>query len=204
MKIPNDIEEKEVLLRLRAGDHHAFETIYFKYASPIMAHLVHLLKSADLAQEIAQETFMAVWESREKIDAEKAFKSYLYKIATNKTYNLFRRAAYDQQLKKMLLPILSEAHSPIEAYIYHKENQQLLHELLEKMPPKQREVFTLFKIEGYSYREISERLGISQSTINTHINRANQFIQAEVLHNPKWTRMLVWALFAGLSDGFTV
>src|SRR5690554_6805393 len=99
------IDERELLIKLRDGDHSAFEKLYTHYSPVITAHLIHLLKSMDLAEEVAQDTFISVWEHRENIDSEKSFKSYLYKIATNKTYNLFCRASYDKALRSYMLPI---------------------------------------------------------------------------------------------------
>lgn len=187
--------ERELLVLLREGDESAFEKLYFIYAKSITSHLLYLLKSSELAQEVLQDTFMAVWEYREKIDLEQSFKSYLYKIATNKTYKLFRKAANDQQYRAYLYAVAEEGYHPIESYIYGKENEVLLHSLLDRMPEKQREVFTLFKLDGYSYAEISTKLGISHSTINTHINRANQFLKKEVLTNSEYIPFLI--LFLG-------
>lgn len=175
----------ELLERLRDGDQRSFDKLYSAYSSHITAHLLTLLKSRELAQEVAQDTFIDLWVNREAIDPEKSIKSYLFKIATNKTYNLFKRAAHDKKLREHMLPILEEGHNNIDAYIQAKENQEFLTSLLEKMPEKQREVYRLFKIEGYSYQEISDNLGISHSTINTHISRANQFLKTTIRDNPE-------------------
>lgn len=179
---------------MQEGNHLAFEKLYLTYATSITSHLLYLLKSPELAKEVAQDTFTAVWEHRSRIDPERSFKSYLYKIATNKTYKLFRKAAYDQAYLAHLLPIIEEGYNPIESYIYQKENEHLLQKLLQQMPEKQRQVFILFKLEGYSYRQISEQLGISHSTINTHINRANQFLKHYLLSHPEYLPVIFVAL----------
>lgn len=185
---------KEMLQRLRDSDQRSFDRVYSDYSSHITAHLISLLKSRELAQEVAQDTFIALWVNREAIDPEKSIKSYLFKIATNKTYNLFKRAAHDKKLREHMLPILEEGHNNIDAYIQAKDNQEFVASLLEKMPEKQREVYRLFKIEGYSYQEISDSLGISHSTINTHISRANQFLKSTIKNNPE---ILIALLFMG-------
>ncbi|MBL1409252.1 RNA polymerase sigma factor [Sphingobacterium faecale] len=184
-------KERELLVLMRDGDESAFEKLYFIYAQSITSHLLYLLKSSELVQEVLQDTFMAVWEYRDNIDLEQSFKSYLYKIATNKTYKLFRKAASDKRYRAYLCTVTEEGHYPIESYIYSKESQVLLNTLLNRMPAKQREVFTLFKVDGYSYAEISTKLGISHSTINTHINRANQFLKKEVLTNSQYIPFLI-------------
>src|SRR5690606_15398603 len=154
------------LTKLQSGDVVAFDKLYAAYSPLITTHLIHLLKSGELAQEVLQDTFVSVWENRKNIDTEKSFNSYLYKIATNKSYDLFRRAAYEKEVRSAMLPKIERGYDHIENYINRKENKRLLDSLLEKMPPKQREVFTLFKIDGYSYEQISKKLNISRNTIN--------------------------------------
>lgn len=187
--------EKVLVKKMRSGDPIAFEKLYLKYSTALTSHLLFMLKSPEWAQEVLQETFMTIWEQRSKIDIEKCFKSYLYKIATNKTYKIFRKAAYDNAYRLQMLEVLEKGHQPIEAYIYAKENEQLVQSLLNKMPERQREVFILFKLEGYSYKEISKRIGISHSTINTHINRANQFIKSQLLSNSEYLPIISSLLF---------
>ena len=185
-------DEKELLTKLQSGDVVAFDKLYAAYSPLITTHLIHLLKSGELAQEVLQDTFVSVWENRKNIDTEKSFNSYLYKIATNKSYDLFRRAAYEKEVRSAMLPKIERGYDHIENYINRKENKRLLDSLLEKMPPKQREVFTLFKIDGYSYEQISKKLNISRNTINTHINRGNQFLKQQLKNNSEF---ITWLLF---------
>lgn len=193
--------ERELLIALREGDQSAFEKLYFDYSKTITSHLLYLLKSSELAQEVLQDTFMAIWEYRLTIDIDQSFKSYLYKIATNKTYKMFRKASYDQKYMAYMQAVIEEGYHPIESYIYRKESQELLDKLLARMPEKQREVFVLFKLDGYSYAEIAQKLGISHSTINTHINRANQFLKKEILTNGEYISVLLLSL-AGYFNWF--
>lgn len=81
MKTLNAISEKELLLRLQEGDHGAFGKLYDTYHYNLVGHLIRLLKSTELAKEVAQDTFMALWEHRDRIDVEKPVKPYLFKIA---------------------------------------------------------------------------------------------------------------------------
>jgi RNA polymerase sigma-70 factor (family 1) len=190
------IPESELLVKLRDGDNHAFTTLYNGYSTTLMAHLTHMLKSAELADEVLQDTFMAVWNNRHTIDPEQSFKAYVYKIATNNTYKLFRKAAYDQTYRVHMLPILEAGYNNIESRIYQKEHEELLARLLDKMPAKQREVYRLHKIEGYSYKEISEQLGISHNTINSYITRGNQYIKSQLLTNPEFLPIVLCGLLA--------
>lgn len=191
-------KERDRLNNLLRGDHQAFETLYHQYKTPLVRHLLYLFKSEELAEELAQDTFVTVWQERQKVDPEQSFRAYLYTIATNKAYNLFRRASYDAILRDKLRPFQDQPNNLVEDYITRRENRELMEELLQQMPPRQREVFVLAKIEGHSYREISEQLNISANTINTHLKRANQFLKEKITNRQEW----LGALLITISDIF--
>lgn len=195
---PN-ISENELLLRLQEGDDKAFTALYNRYSTPVMSHLVYMLKSAELADEVLQDTFMAVWSNRQNIDPELSFKAYLYKIATNNTYKLFRKAAHDEAYRAYMLPVIEAGYNNIESKIYQKEHEELLNRLLDRMPAKQREVYRLHKIDGYSYKEIGEQLGISHNTINSYITRGNQYIKSQLLNNPEFLPIVLCGLIVGMA-----
>lgn len=178
------VDEKELLQKLRDGDNQAFEQVYNKYYYNLTGHLIRMLKSTDLAKEVVQDTFMALWEHRDRLDPEKSIKSYLFKIATNQTFNIFKKASHDEKYRAYLYPIIEAGYEQIETAILKKENEKILQEILQKMPQKQREVFTLCKLQGKSYQEVSEELEISTSTVHTHIKRSNQFLKENLVHYP--------------------
>lgn len=189
-------DERELLLRLRDGDYHAFNHIYNKYSSGLTANLIRLLKNDVLVEEVLQETFMALWENRDNLDVDKSVDGYLFRISANKAKNLFKRAAHDQKMRDYFYPAIEAGYEHIEAQLFRKENEKLLHSLLEKLPPKQREVYTLCKLHGLTYREVSKRLNIAESTINSHILRANAFLKQSLIRDMG----VIGLLFLGIAD----
>ncbi len=83
--------EKELLIRMSAGDEVAFREIYHHYSPRIYGKLLKVLKSEDIASELLQELFASIWQRRENIDPDKSFRSYLFKIADNLIIDLFRK-----------------------------------------------------------------------------------------------------------------
>ncbi|RDC55251.1 hypothetical protein DU508_16875 [Pedobacter chinensis] len=75
----------------------------------------------------------------------------------------------------------SELYTHIEEDLFAKENKELLQKVIDKLPPQRKKVFTLFRLEGKSYEEISNLLGISPSIVSDHLLKANRFIKAEIL-----------------------
>lgn len=170
-------QETELVTRLRNGDHDAFESIYYAYKDCLLGNLLRILKSRVLVEEIVQELFLNVWKTREQIDPTQSFKAYLFRIAANMANNAIRRAYYDRRMRAQLLPIEQRIYQHIEEGITTEENKQILQSLLDRLPPKRRTVFTLCKLEGKSYKEVSELLNISESTVNDHIRKANLALQ---------------------------
>lgn len=194
-----DFNEVEILIRLRAGDARAFSELYSRYKYRIAANLLKLLKSEELAEEVLQELFVKVWDTRHLLDPERSFRAYLFRIAENMVIDYYRKASRDKKIRDQLTASHSEIYSHIEETIFTKESALLLQGAIDLLPPQRRQVFTLCKLEGHSYKEVSELLGISHSTINDHLLKANRFLKQ---HFNKGTGTVVsvvlGAFFSGL------
>lgn len=170
-------QEKDIVSELREGNEHAFEKIYHLYSPRLYGKLVKLVKSDSHAQEILQDVFLKLWEYKKSIDPEKSFRSFLFKIAENKVYDFFRKAARDKTLELELIASCSANFNMIEEYTPVEENLIILQKAIEMLPPQRQQVFRLCKLEGKSYKEVSELLGISVSTISDHIVKGTKFIR---------------------------
>lgn len=186
----NHTDEALVIL-LNDDDEKAFLEIYDRYKNELAAHLVRLLRSYELAEEVLQEVFMMLWEKRHTMDASKSVPAYLYRSAINKSKNVFRKLANDSRLREEFLTYFrSTDNNMVEEWIEHKDTQQLLQTLLDRLPPQQKKVYELCKLEGLSYKEVSERLKISITTVNSHIRNANIFLKGELKNQTELTSIL--------------
>ncbi|WP_285010934.1 RNA polymerase sigma factor [Pedobacter faecalis] len=199
-KESDDFEEKELLIRLKAGDKQAFESLYHRYKHRIAANLLRLLKSEELAEEILQDMFVRLWDRRSSINPEQSFRSYLFRVAENKVMDYYRRMARDKRMREKLTAAVSELYSHIEEDIFSKENSRLLQEAIDQLPPQRKQVFILCKMEGKSYKEVAELLSISPSTINDHLYKANLFLKAYFRSDSGMVKLvLLSAMFTGIS-----
>lgn len=89
MQSNNSYDEKDLLVQLKQDSEAAFEELYKLYSTRLFGNLLKLVKSENDAQEILQDVFIKIWDNRQQIDADKSFRSYLFKIAENKVYDLF-------------------------------------------------------------------------------------------------------------------
>ncbi|MBL1410814.1 RNA polymerase sigma factor [Sphingobacterium faecale] len=189
------IDEKHVLHQLNMGDPEAFYVLYERHKRPLAAQLLKLLKSEELVEDTLQDVFLKLWEYRGKIDTDRAFAPLLYRMARNKVTDIYRRAYRDMSLRDKLAYEGEPLAESADIDLIKQEDLQALHKAMDSLPIRQREVFTLHKIEGKSYKEISEMLGISHAAINQHIYRATQSLHRTL--NPP--TLLLLACLAGES-----
>ena len=171
------LHEKDLVTLLTQGNESAFESLYHLYSKRLLGFLIKLVKSETIASELLQDTFVKVWKNRKNIDPEQSFRSYLFRISENVVFDFFRKTARDKALQAMLINSACEEYSHVEENLCTKENEQILNDLINLLPPKRREIFQLIKIEDRSYNEVSHALSISPSTISDHIVKATKFIR---------------------------
>jgi len=190
--------EKELLMELSQGNERAFEKLYRLYSLRIFKKLLKLVKQEEIAEELLQDVFLKIWEKRETIDPEKSFRSYLFRIAQNLVTDLFRRAAYDRKLLEHLIAATTELYNPIEEKYNSVEGNAILQQAIDTLPPQRRKIYMLCKIEGKSYEEVSNLLGISTSTISDHIVKATKSLKLYFSSNELALIILASAVIASL------
>lgn len=172
--------DDELVSLLKQGRESAFIELYDRYKLRIMGNLVKLLRSEDLALEFSQELFMKIWDTRAMLDPDRSFRSYIFRISENMVMDFFRKAARDKKMHARLMEIQTELYSHIEEDIIDAQESQLFKDAVDLLPPQRRQVFTLCKLEGKSYHEVSELLGISTSTVSDHLLKANRFLKQQI------------------------
>lgn len=169
--------ESKVLNALRLGDAQAFDTLYHHYSKPVFRKLVNMVKHVPLAEELTQDVFVKIWDKRAIIDIEKPFLYYLLTVANHTVSDFYRKAARVSRLQEEIISASAELYNPIEEQLFYKESRDILDSAIENLPAQQKMVFKLCKIEGKSYEEVSQELGISTSTISNHIVKATKTIK---------------------------
>ena len=124
-----------------------------------------------------QETFFRVWEKRHEIDSSKSFKSFLFTISYHLIIDQLRLRLKDQEYRKFL-----KEHFKTEELIvssatdYDSLNRQIA-TIIEELPAKRKQIFTLSREKGLSHKEIAGRLNISVKTVENQINLALKLIK---------------------------
>ena len=177
--IPSEYE-KELLSQVREGDVKAFEEVYKTYSPRLYSSILKIVKSVAVTEELLQDTFQRIWEHRKTIDISRSFKSYLFTIARNLVYDYFNKTSR-QKLMERYLQVKEQGAAGFRHQLEEKESEVLLEKAVHQLPPQRKLVYTLCKIEGKSYEDVSKTLGISVSTISDHIVKATKTIKAYYL-----------------------
>ncbi|WP_316814001.1 RNA polymerase sigma-70 factor [Pedobacter heparinus] len=186
---------KALLIKLTNHDHHSFHELYDRFSTQLYANILRMVRDPDLAQEILQDVFVKVWEKRGLIDPEKPFPAYLFQISRNMVYDHFRKLAQEKKLETHLLANGTDTYTHIEEELIFKESNQLFLDAVDKLSPQRKQVFTLCKLEGKSYSEVSNLLQISTSTVSDHLLKSNKFIKAQLLLSDSVAFILTGLIF---------
>jgi len=171
----------ELLHQLKNGDMVAFNTIYDKYCYKLHKFVLMYLKQEEDAEEIVQEVFVKIWESRAKIDVYLSFEAFLFTIAYNATISLLRKRVNENKSREYLksLQQIDSAEQVIDLIHYNELNQKV-QSLLNQLTPRQKEIFILSREEGLSHKEIADKLNISESTVNNHLVTTLKYLKSNI------------------------
>lgn len=176
-----NLSDGDLVCLLNKGSEEAFMQIYQRYKTHLAGNLMRILKDEALVEEVMQDLFLTIWEKRRQLDPEQSIAGYLYRAAVNRSKNIFRRMAYDREMRLAVWSKMEQNQTnSVQDWIEQKEIKQTLNKLLDRLPPQQQRVYRLCKLEGMSYKEVSQKLAISETTVNTHIRNANRFLQGEI------------------------
>ncbi len=170
----NDLRETktntELLLLIKKGDMVAFDAIYNKYCKRLYGFVIRYVKQEEDAEEIVQEVFMKIWETRNKIDVYSSFESFLFTITYNSAISLLRKRANEKKYLDYLKSLQEVNRAPeLTEEIQFNELNNKLQALLDELTPRQKEIFQLSRNEGLSHEEIAGKLNISVNTVKNHM-----------------------------------
>lgn len=171
--------EKELVKKLREGDSFAFEVLFYKYRNKVKGFAVKLVPAQVDPEEIVQEVFVRVWLKKEMINPEKEFQSYLFSIAKHMVLDHLKSAVnrklyfVGEHFQQDLLFDEGVENS------FAEDTEVKLQKLIAEIPERRREIFRLSRFEGMSYKQIAERLNISENTVDSQIRNALNFLRKE-------------------------
>ena len=195
MKLSNDNITQELLTRLKNGDILAFDQLYELYSHKLFSFVFKILKNEAEVDDIVQEVFVKIWESRNKLEDYKLLNSYIFTIAYNNSIDLIRKRISNNKYLGHLKYSASINFTPtIVSQIEYNELNNQVEKLIANLPDRQKQVYLLHRDEGVTYTEIAEKLGISKNTVENHMVKALKYLRQN-MDNSLLINMLFVSLF---------
>ncbi|MGN6532518.1 MAG: RNA polymerase sigma factor [Ginsengibacter sp.] len=176
-------QEQQLLSQLREGSTEAFTQLYNEYSERLYYNILALVKDELIAEELLQDIFVQIWKKKENILIEKNIAGYLFRVSRNRVYDFFKALNSEQALYNRIRSFATDQYLHIEEAIFSRENADLLQKAIKTLSPKRRQAFQLCKLDGCSYKEASELMGISISTLKDHMAKAREAIREYISNN---------------------
>lgn len=165
-------KEYDLLMRLSQGDETAFLQLYDTHWEYLFIYVSNLLKDRDEAEDVLQELFITIWQSRDRLLHIHDLKSYLWKSARNMALRkLMLDKRRDQSIDSFVNFVAGTHSSPAQEYDA-KELSAYIHQQIDSLPSKMKEVFVLSREIGLSNKEIARQLDLSEHTVKKQINNS--------------------------------
>ena len=153
-----------------------FKILFDTHFEEIRRYIFFRSGDAVISTDIAQETFLKIWEKQMELRPGKDL-PLLYKMAGDQLISHVRREKLRRRVHREMDLELTGEH---QHDIYYKELKDLYKKALMKLPDKQRMVFMMSRMEQFTYQEISDRLGISVKAVEKRMNRALKLLRVEL------------------------
>ncbi len=172
----------DLLFRIASDrSEEAFRTLFDEYGSKVRNFMLKQGADADLAEDLAQETLVAVWRKAGLYSAEKGTPTtWIYTIARNLRTDHIRRQRVWQELTEEHAAAIPSNDTSAEEVVSEREREARVQAVLKQLPPEQLEVVTLAFIEGLPHGEIAERLSLPLGTVKSRIRLAYQKLRVSL------------------------
>lgn len=186
---PMEADDLALVQQVRAGEKDAFRALVVRYQRKVYAVALGIVKDPDLAWDVAQEAFVRVHRSLGDFKGDSAFSTWLFRIATHLAIDSVRkeRASRKEDVDEVREADLEGGGEGILATrlgtdprqnVLRRELAEKIQEALATLPEKHRTILVLREVEGLSYEELAERLGIHKGTVMSRLFHARKKMQA--------------------------
>ncbi|MDZ4701677.1 MAG: RNA polymerase sigma-70 factor [Rhodothermales bacterium] len=168
---------------LRDADRAAYAALYREMSDPLVRYAYSILHDEAGAYDILQDVFLKLWERRASIDPESSLQALLYTMTRNACLNVRRRNGYVVQEaddESGPLARLESVELAAGQAIDANALQQRMDAWIQELPDRRREAFLLSRQHDLSHRDISDLMGLSERTVNTHIFLALKDLRARL------------------------
>ncbi|NNG27770.1 MAG: RNA polymerase sigma-70 factor, partial [Ignavibacteriaceae bacterium] len=157
--------------KIRSGDSAAFEALFNFYCQQLINFARRYVFDKQIAENVVQDVFVNVWQSRTNLDPSKMIKAYLFTAVKNNSLKHLRHLNIENKGIESIPTNISDDERP-DRKLNEKELDIKVHQAIDELPEKCKEIFKLNRFENLKYVEIAKILNISIKTVETQMGRA--------------------------------
>lgn len=178
------LTDAELLQQYAKGDETAFREIVNRYKNSLYAFLKQFLNRSDLVDDVFQETFLQLFNSRKSFDTSRPLRPWLFTIAANKAKDALRKSqrtaavpigtlteSDEMSFDEMLSTLSSDTAVPYDD-LERSETVSLVNEVIGNMPDNLREILALAYFNQFSYKQMADILSIPIGTVKSRLHAA--------------------------------
>lgn len=177
--MPDDKDDRLLVVRLKIGDKKAFEEIFRKYKEKIFYFAIRYYNSTEEAENIVQDVFIKLWDERLHVKEELSLNNYIYTIAKNHLFNIHRKRINEKAYRSYIIEHLTQ-NPNLENELIYADLKNILDKIIDELPIQRKKVFIMGNIEGLSNKEIALSLNLSVRTVEVHKSLALQTIKKAI------------------------
>jgi RNA polymerase sigma-70 factor (ECF subfamily) len=184
-------EDDDLVRAAQAGDLEAFNLLVMRHERPVFNVALRLLRDVGLAEDATQDTFIRAWQNIGVFQTG-SVRSWLYKIATNRAYDMLRASArrpagsLEAEMVEIEPTWTTSGTAPElpDAHALRRELSIYLERALTALPEDQRMVVMLVDVQGLDYHEVANALDIALGTVKSRLSRARAKIRQSLADDP--------------------
>jgi RNA polymerase sigma-70 factor (ECF subfamily) len=177
----------ELMLRVARGDEGSFEELLRRHRAPLTNYFRRMVRDPSLAEDLAQEVFLRIYQARARYRPDARFTTWLYRIATNLALNAIRDRkgeaphADTGDLEDGSGPShLADSRPNVEQQLMQSDRERLIRQAVEELPERQRAAVILHKYQNVDYQQIAKILGVSESAVKSLLFRAYESLRTRL------------------------
>lgn len=172
----------DIVIKVRDGNQDAFTRLYNIYWWKVY-HFTKLYITSDIeSEEVVQDVFIKLWDSRRSLDETKSLEGYLFMITRNTIFNYNRRSFNEESFEMTVLNSMEESEAyNIEDELMASDLKKFIDELIEQMPSQRKKIFQMSREEGLSNKEIAEKLDITVKAVERSMTLSLKFLRDSLM-----------------------
>lgn len=160
------------LKELALGNRKAFRVIFESYSGQVYHFSLKYVNNEFEAEEVTQEVFVKLWETRSRIDPKANFSAYLFTIAKNIIFNKHKKRVNEWNYLEKVKNYVKRNTIDTSTVVLYNELETIVMRYIDAMPEKRRKVFVMNRFKGMSHKEIAAEMNISTKTVEVHMRLA--------------------------------